>query len=72
MYIETQPVKVDTDNISLSTVIDPQTEPTVNYPTTLPQFDKLLSSNEDTIGWLKIDNTRIDHVVMQGKEIYSI
>lgn len=68
MYMETQPVKVDTHDIPGEVIIDPTREAVVLYPDTLPQFTKLLVENEDTIGWLTIDNTRIDHVVMQGED----
>jgi len=34
--------------------------------TVLPQFLTLQSENDDTVGWLKLDNTRINHVVVQG------
>ena len=34
--------------------------------TIMPQFTSLYNETEDTVGWLKLDDTRIDHVVMQG------
>ncbi len=30
-------------------------------------FDKLLAKNSDTVGWLKVNDTKIDYPVVQGK-----
>lgn len=35
-------------------------------PQILSKFNALLDENVDTVGWLKLDDTRIDHVVLQG------
>lgn len=34
----------------------------------MPKFEALLEENPDTVGWLKIGNTRIDNVVLQGSD----
>jgi sortase B len=31
-------------------------------------FDELLQINDDTVGWLKVNNTRIDYPVVQGND----
>lgn len=36
--------------------------------TILPQFELLLEENGDTVGWLNLPNTNINHVVVQGNE----
>lgn len=33
-----------------------------------PKFEALLKENSDTVGWLKIPNTRINHVILQGDD----
>jgi len=37
-------------------------------PAPLPAFYALLEQNPDTVGWLKIDGTDINHVIMQGDD----
>lgn len=37
-------------------------------PTILPEFQALYERNPDIIGWLAIDNTRIDYPVMQNPQ----
>lgn len=32
-----------------------------------PTFDELLAINPDVVGWVTVDNTRIDYPVLQGK-----
>lgn len=34
-------------------------------------FDKLIDSNPDTVAWLKMDETHINHPVMQGKDNFE-
>lgn len=34
----------------------------------LPDFESLLNENPDTVGWIKIPNTRIDYVVCQSQD----
>lgn len=34
----------------------------------LPDFEKLLNENKDTVGWIKIPNTQIDYVVCQSQD----
>lgn len=34
----------------------------------LPDFEKLLNENPDTVGWIKIPNTRVDYVVCQSQD----
>ena len=34
----------------------------------LPEFQELYKQNQDIIGWLKIDGTRIDYPIMQNKQ----
>lgn len=34
----------------------------------LDEFKQLIKENEDTIGWLKIENTNIDYPVVKGKD----
>lgn len=41
-------------------------ESQLQMPTILPQFVSLLNENSDTVGWLKLDDTRINHVIVQG------
>ena len=43
-------------------------KPTDGSQGTLVDFSKLLSENKDTVGWIKIPNTRIDYVVVQPPE----
>jgi sortase B len=40
----------------------------VNKPVILPEFQELYERNTDMIGWLTIDNTRIDYPVMQNPQ----
>jgi sortase B len=39
-----------------------------NEPAILPEFQELYERNTDMIGWLAIDNTRIDYPVMQNPQ----
>lgn len=39
-----------------------------NEPVMLPEFQALYERNPDIIGWLTIDNTRIDYPVMQNPQ----
>ncbi|MFB9274832.1 class B sortase [Cohnella cellulosilytica] len=39
-----------------------------NEPSMLPEFRELYERNPDIIGWLAIDNTRIDYPVMQNPQ----
>lgn len=39
-----------------------------NKPAILPEFQELYERNTDMIGWLTIDNTRIDYPVMQNPQ----
>lgn len=34
----------------------------------LPDFESLLNTNKDTVGWIKIPNTQIDYVVCQSQD----
>ncbi len=43
-------------------------KPTDGSQGTLVDFSKLLDENKDTVGWIKIPNTRIDYVVVQPPE----
>ena len=48
---------------------DPITKkPTDGSEGTLVDFSKLLSENEDTVGWIKVPNTKIDYVVVKPPE----
>lgn len=38
------------------------------YKTYSKSFDKLLEINKDTVGWLKVNNTKINYPVVQGKD----
>ena len=50
---------------------EPTPAPTATpEPYVLPKFHKLVEANPDTVGWLTIPNTDIDHVVMQGDDNY--
>lgn len=39
-------------------------------PCVIPKFQELVENNPDTVGWLTIPNTNVDHVVMQGDDNY--
>lgn len=39
-----------------------------SVPDILPEYEALYAENSDTIGWLKIDGTGIDNVVMQAPD----
>lgn len=43
-------------------------KPTDGSEGTLVDFSKLLSENEDTVGWIKVPNTKIDYVVVKPPE----
>lgn len=43
-------------------------EPTFTIPDILPEYEALYSENTDTIGWLKIDGTGIDNIVMYAPD----
>jgi sortase B len=50
---------------------DPTPAPTYTpEPYILPKFQKLVENNIDTVGWIHIPDTNIDHVVMQGDDNY--
>ncbi|WP_042479374.1 class B sortase [Bacillus ndiopicus] len=40
----------------------------VKEPIMLPEFQELYKQNPDIIGWLKIDDTRIDYPIMQNQQ----
>ena len=40
----------------------------VKIPEVLDEYASLYAENKDTIGWLKIDGTEIDYVVMQAPD----
>ncbi len=42
--------------------------PTFTIPDVLPEYEALCAENPDTIGWLKIDGTGIDNVVMYAPD----
>ena len=44
------------------------TQPTFTIPDVLPEYEALCAENPDTIGWLKIDGTGIDNVVMYAPD----
>lgn len=44
------------------------TQPTFIIPDVLPEYEALCAENPDTIGWLKIDGTGIDNVVMYAPD----
>ena len=37
-------------------------------PVVLPQFEDLLDQNEDTVGWISIDGTPVNYVVVQSED----
>ena len=39
-------------------------------PYVIPKFQELVATNPDTVGWLVIPNTSVNHVVMQGDDNY--
>lgn len=39
-----------------------------NEPVMLPEFQKLYKRNPDIVGWLEIDDTRIDYPIMQNQQ----
>ncbi len=43
-------------------------QPTFTIPDVLPEYEALCAENPDTIGWLKIDGTGIDNVVMYAPD----
>jgi sortase B len=48
---------------------EPTPAPTATpEPYVIPKFQKLVENNPDTVGWLRIPNTNVDHVVMQGDD----
>ena len=48
---------------------EPTPAPTATpAPYVIPKFQKLVENNPDTVGWLRIPNTNVDHVVMQGDD----
>ncbi|MCK5130193.1 MAG: class B sortase [Clostridiales bacterium] len=50
---------------------EPTPAPTATpQPFVIPKFQQLVETNPDTVGWLRIPNTNIDHVVMQGDDNY--
>lgn len=52
-----------------TTAADETTEPTetteATEPTMIPGYAEIYAENEDTVGWLKIEGTRVDYPVMQ-------
>ncbi|WP_342471716.1 class B sortase [Metasolibacillus sp. FSL H7-0170] len=40
----------------------------VQVPIMLPEFQELYKRNSDIIGWLKVDDTRIDYPIMQHQQ----
>lgn len=52
-----------------TTAADEITEPTetteATEPTMIPGYAEIYAENEDTVGWLKIEGTRVDYPVMQ-------
>lgn len=50
---------------------EPTPAPTATpEPYVIPKFQELVENNPDTVGWLTIPNTNVDHVVMQGDDNY--
>ena len=46
----------------------PKSKPTDGSDGVLPDFEKLLATNPDTVGWITVPNTVIDYVVVQPQE----
>ena len=54
-----------------STVYDMYAFTEAGRGTSFPGFKDLLSQNKDTVAWLKMDGTHIDHPVVQGKDNFE-
>ena len=39
-----------------------------DFESRLPEYEKLKAQNGDTVGWIYIDGTKVDNVLMQNKE----
>ena len=64
------PTPIDTEQPSLRPG-EPTPAPTATPPPyVIPKFQELVSANPDTVGWLRIPNTDVDHVVLQGDDNY--
>ncbi len=46
-------------------------KPTDGSEGTLVDFSKLVKENDDTVGWIKVPNTKIDYVVCQAPKDYD-
>ena len=48
---------VQDDMIKLKPIVDEEEK---------PSFEELMAINSDVVGWISLDNTKIDHPVLQG------
>ena len=77
-YRDTKNATQEVIKVKAETIINPETpkdtpqnnkETTTSSSTKLTfDFQKLKSINQDTVGWIKINNTNIDYPIVQGKD----
>lgn len=58
----------DSDDNDYNAVAPKRKKIVIGESEVLPDFEKLLNENKDTVGWIKIPNTRIDYVVCQSQD----
>lgn len=58
----------DSDDDDYNAVAPKRKKIVIGESEVLPDFEKLLNENKDTVGWIKIPNTQIDYVVCQSQD----
>ena len=58
----------DSDDDDYNAVAPKRKKIVIGESEILPDFEKLLNENKDTVGWIKIPNTQIDYVVCQSQD----
>lgn len=54
----------ETTGATQPSTTDPTTEPVVTDPQMLPHMAEIYAKNQDVVGWVKIDGTKLDYPVM--------
>lgn len=62
--IITEPVVTEPPVVSETTPTETEPPPLV----VLPEMQPFIDENPDTVGWISVDNTKIDNVVVQGQD----
>lgn len=58
----------DSDDDDYNAVAPKRKKIVIGESEVLPDFEKLLNENKDTVGWIKVPNTQIDYVVCQSQD----